>query len=338
MVEGGMLSPEEIEALLSNTQMSSSPAPASRAAGASAVSAAGDETRRAAFEKIDRAVLSGMSVASILLGRELTLASLGGTEMDPVALAGDPGGKAVAGEFSSPEGKGALLLTHALAGSIADLMMGGTGKPPEGELEEALVAALKEALSQILSAISSSLAREGAEIRPALSSARVVDLESGGAPLAGDGGCYVLRFRATGQDLPEGEFLVILSGGIGKRIASGSGAPAAVATQALGTVAAVKFPALTPKLSESQSKNIELLLDVPMHITVELGRTTRMIREVLNLGTGSIIELDKLAGEPVDLLVNGKLIAKGEVVVIDESFGVRVTEIVSPVERIAGVA
>ena len=71
-----------------------------------------------------------------------------------------------------------------------------------------------------------------------------------------------------------------------------------------------------------------------MSVTVELGRTKMYIKDILGLGEGSIIELDKLAGEPVDLLVNGKLIAKGEVVVIDENFGVRVTDIVSPTDRI----
>jgi flagellar motor switch protein FliN/FliY len=83
--------------------------------------------------------------------------------------------------------------------------------------------------------------------------------------------------------------------------------------------------------------DISLLLDVPMTLTVELGRTTRLVQEILGLGEGSIIELDKLAGEPVDLLVNGKLIAKGEVVVIDENFGVRVTDIVSPDERLTSL-
>ena len=81
--------------------------------------------------------------------------------------------------------------------------------------------------------------------------------------------------------------------------------------------------------------NMGLLLDVPMEVTVELGRSTKTVQEVLSLGEGSIIELDKLAGETVDLLVNGKPMAKGEVVVIDENFGVRVTEIVSPKQRIS---
>jgi flagellar motor switch protein FliN/FliY len=78
---------------------------------------------------------------------------------------------------------------------------------------------------------------------------------------------------------------------------------------------------------------LDLIMDVPLRVTVELGRTRMQIRDVLDLGKGSVVELDKLAGEPVDMLVNGKLIAKGEVVVIDENFGIRVTDIVSPVER-----
>ena len=80
--------------------------------------------------------------------------------------------------------------------------------------------------------------------------------------------------------------------------------------------------------------NIDLIVDIPVRVTVELGRTRKMIGEVLALGPGSVVELNKMAGEPVDVLVNGKLIARGEVVVIDESFGIRVTEVVSRAERI----
>jgi flagellar motor switch protein FliN/FliY len=85
------------------------------------------------------------------------------------------------------------------------------------------------------------------------------------------------------------------------------------------------------------SGNIGLLMDVSMQLTVELGRTKMLIKDILGMGEGTIVELDKLAGEPVDLLVNGKLIAKGEVVVIDENFGVRVTDIISPMERISSL-
>jgi flagellar motor switch protein FliN/FliY len=98
----------------------------------------------------------------------------------------------------------------------------------------------------------------------------------------------------------------------------------------------VSYPSLTAGGMKGQMpSNIDLLLDVQMILTVELGRTKKYVKDILGLGEGSIIELDKLAGEPVDLLVNGKLIAKGEVVVIDENFGVRVTDIVGPAERLA---
>ena len=81
--------------------------------------------------------------------------------------------------------------------------------------------------------------------------------------------------------------------------------------------------------------NIGLILDVPLQVTVELGRTKKSIKEILELTNGSIVELDKLAGEAVDIQVNGKFLAKGEVVVIDENFGVRITDIATPAERAA---
>lgn len=87
-------------------------------------------------------------------------------------------------------------------------------------------------------------------------------------------------------------------------------------------------------LEPKERKNLDLLMDIPLQVTVELGRTKRTVKEVLELTSGSIIELDKLAGEPVDILVNQKLIAKGEVVVIEENFGVRVTDIVSQEDRL----
>lgn len=87
-------------------------------------------------------------------------------------------------------------------------------------------------------------------------------------------------------------------------------------------------------LTGQQKHNIDLLLDIYVQVTVELGRTSIKVKDVLGLGEGSIIELNKPANEPVDLLVNNRLVARGEVVVIDENFGARVTDIVSPNERI----
>jgi len=100
------------------------------------------------------------------------------------------------------------------------------------------------------------------------------------------------------------------------------------------SVQPAQFQAFDDGLSASEKKNISLIMDLPLQVTVELGRTQKLIRDILEFGAGSIIELDKLAGEPVDILVNGKAIAKGEVVVIDESFGVRITDIIHPSKRL----
>ena len=100
-------------------------------------------------------------------------------------------------------------------------------------------------------------------------------------------------------------------------------------------VQSVQYPNLTGGPTTQEQGNIGLIMDVNMEMTVELGRTKKQIKDILGMGEGTIIELDKLAGEPVDILVNHKPIAKGEVVVIDENFGVRVTEILSPMERVS---
>jgi len=100
-------------------------------------------------------------------------------------------------------------------------------------------------------------------------------------------------------------------------------------------VQSAQFTPLNTQPVQVNDANIGLILDVPLQVTVELGRTKKSIKEILELTNGSIVELDKLAGEPVDIQVNGKFLAKGEVVVIDENFGVRITEIASPAERAA---
>lgn len=87
----------------------------------------------------------------------------------------------------------------------------------------------------------------------------------------------------------------------------------------------------------AEKESIDLIKDIPLEVTVELGRTKKLIKDILEFGPGTILELDKLAGEPVDILVNGKYIAKGEVVVIDESFGVRITDIISASKRLTKI-
>jgi flagellar motor switch protein FliN/FliY len=97
---------------------------------------------------------------------------------------------------------------------------------------------------------------------------------------------------------------------------------------------AEEFVAKTQGSTAIKDRNLDLILDIPLKVTVELGRTKMPVSELLNLTQGSVIELAKLAGEPMEVLVNDKLIARGEAVVVNEKFGVRLTDIISPSERI----
>ena len=101
------------------------------------------------------------------------------------------------------------------------------------------------------------------------------------------------------------------------------------------TLSAAPAPkAEVKKESKSSDRNLQLILDIPLKLSVELGRTKMPVSELLNLTQGSVIELNKLAGEPMEVMVNDKLIARGEAVVVNEKFGVRLTDVISPAERV----
>lgn len=105
-------------------------------------------------------------------------------------------------------------------------------------------------------------------------------------------------------------------------------------TAAARPAADTVFQPLAGQDSDAQKADIDLIMDVPVQLTVELGRTKLTIKNLLQLGQGSVVELDGLAGEPMDIFVNGYLIAQGEVVVVDEKYGIRLTDIITPSERI----
>lgn len=94
------------------------------------------------------------------------------------------------------------------------------------------------------------------------------------------------------------------------------------------------FRPLSPDNGTSQARELEMIMDIPVKLTVELGRTKLTIKQLLELAQGSVIELEGLAGEPMDILINGYLIAQGEVVVVEDKYGIRITEIITPSERI----
>ncbi len=116
-------------------------------------------------------------------------------------------------------------------------------------------------------------------------------------------------------------------GDIGAALAA-AGAPAQAGSAAPGT------PMGEQKHANPPVQSLDFILDIPLKVTVELGRSKMAIRDILQLAQGSVIELSKFAGEPLEVLVNDKLIARGEVVVVNEKFGIRLTDIISPVERI----
>lgn len=114
---------------------------------------------------------------------------------------------------------------------------------------------------------------------------------------------------------------------------SGANTPTATPSQAPAS-----FPSLDGGAAAPAPKNIDFILDIPMQVTVQVGSTKMVIRELLQLGQGSVIELEKLAGEPMEVLVNNKLVARGEVVVVNEKFGIRLTDVISAAERVQQLA
>ena len=242
-------------------------------------------------------------------------------------------------------GKNIVVYNSSDAGSISSLMMGDeTGAAPT-VLSEAHQSTIQEFTNQLLSSLATQFSNKiGGSISttPAILSmvSKAADLQ---LPQGAD--LVKVTYDLSIEGVVTSKLYHIMDVNIASGLSGAMGGGGSSQTaqrqpqQYSGQVgiSPVKFPPLDEGIAPSVGGNISLLLDVPMTLTVELGRTTQLVQDILGLGEGSIIELDKLAGEPVDLLVNGKLIAKGEVVVIDENFGVRVTDIVSPVERLSGL-
>lgn len=236
-----------------------------------------------------------------------------------------------------------IAMPASLVLKIADLMMGGSGEPADQNVDEIKLSALTEALNQMLGA-SITLLAEKAKGKVSLGKLEVKlvdDLEK-----------VSTLFNPT-------ELLVCVECQVEMENASSSNLWMFAQLTAIKAVHEKLFPKkkeeekvkvqpakfeefspaetqIPPQPSEIQQK-LELLFDVPLKVVVELGRARMTLKQVMDLTIGSLIELDKLTGEPVDVLVNGKLIARGEVVVIDENFGVRITEIVSPKQRLYSI-
>lgn len=288
------------------------------------------------------------------------------------------------------DGNNILILKEADVKIITDLMMGGDGSNIEGELSELHLSAISEAMNQMMGSAATSLSsmlEKKVDISPP--SASLVDLndtiEDTDISTFLDGEVVQVAFDMKIGDLIDSQIMQLYPFGFARELyerfmgSSGGGgttaaaaptpepAPAAPTPVAQSPQPAPEMqPQMAPNMMQQpqmdpnmlqmqqpymmpvqnvnvqpaqfqtfnqgimpllQQENIDLILDVPLEVTVELGRSNKSIKEILDFAPGTIIELNKLAGEPVDVLVNGKFVAKGEVVVIEENFGIRLVEI-----------
>jgi flagellar motor switch protein FliN/FliY len=158
----------------------------------------------------------------------------------------------------------------------------------------------------------------------------------------------VAEARPSDAPLSPEEIAALIAGELGEEPAAAAPPPSAAPPATAASQSPTAPPPVVEQISYSElpavlapleeTADIQILMDVPLEITVELGQATRTIRELLEIGQGSILHLTRHAGEPVDVLVNGQYIARGEVVVIDENFGIRVTEVISPADRLRTMA
>jgi flagellar motor switch protein FliN len=348
----GSLSQEEIDALVGGT------APDDLTA-----------TERDALGEIGNICMSSSATAlSSLLGHQVQITTPSVELVAEDLLRHDaarPAAVVVIEYTAGLDGRNVFILGTREAAVIADLMMGGDGTAPAAELSELHVSAVAEAMNQMMGSAATAMA-ELLAVRVDISapSVDIVDLAVDGLPMGIDGDEPLVRvgFQLSVGDLVDTTLMQVMPVAFARALVGGlleaQAAPAAAAAPGPEPVAEapapgddrrlrpvpvpvaqpVSFPSLDDLPSAPGGSDISLLLDVPLQVTVELGRTQMRIRNVLELVPGSIIELDKLAGEPVDVLVNGKQIARGEVVVIDEEFGVRITDVASQAKRLRGLA
>ncbi|MGD6974692.1 flagellar motor switch phosphatase FliY [Bacillus altitudinis] len=265
-----------------------------------------------------------------------------------------------------------LVIQQTDAAVIADLMMGGDGTNADPTLSEIHLSAVQEAMNQMMGSAATSMStvfNKKIDISPPRVELLDVKEGEGTDRIPAEEMLVKVSFRLTIGELIDSNIMQLYPITFAKDLIAeltdpaeeepvqeapqSAPEPQQAAPQVQSAppkrqakpkpeepvnVAPVEFEAFSePQHTTSQLGNLDMLMDIPLSITVELGRTQRSVKEVLELSAGSIIELDKLAGEPVDILVNKRIVAKGEVVVIDENFGVRVTDILSQSERLSNL-
>ncbi|MDR1862678.1 MAG: flagellar motor switch protein FliN [Treponema sp.] len=358
----GALSQDEIDALLAGVDPSGMGSPASAAPAA----AGGSESERKALQSfLSSAIDAESSNLSMMTGAAVSLKApqVSCTNRESLLAQFPDMVTVIKADFNSGfPGEHVFIMPEETAKSIASLM----NKEENIEMDAMAMSVIGEVVSQLVGTQITALtdktgnksiaaaAPEANHVPKAVAALPGGDFASAHYQLdLGDGkanqiweiygpGVFsdIARALNGGSPAAAGNLGAVPGMGGGMAVpAMGMGMPnMGMGTPAIGAatnVQSVQFPSLIPRPTSQEQGNIGLIMDVYMEMTVELGRTRKLIKDILGMGEGTIIELDKLAGEPVDILVNHKLIAKGEVVVIDENFGVRVTEIVSPMDRMS---
>ncbi len=310
-----------------------------------------DKEKNNAAEILGNAIPNGEKMLSELLGKATSVSMSSVEETDSGSVASMMPGRNLVVPIELGDGMGnvALIVSEEQAAIMADLMIGQDGSNPPAALEDLHLSAVTELANQVNDAIISSVASQiGQGLMSNPSEVSVIDLGSGSIPGI-DGEVLVVDADLNIGEFNPGKLALIFSGEVASAIKSGKKAEASTEgfvgditggggkkMQKAATAQNISTSELQPEraVGSVYDRSLDIVMDVPLQVTVELGRTEKLVRDVLELSPGSVIELDKLAGEPVDILVNQKYIAKGEVVVIDENFGIRITDIVRPADRI----
>lgn len=403
----GMLSQEEINALLGGAD-SEPDADAAASAGADVSSASANSEERLSPEEGDAlgeianiSMGTAATTLSVLLNNrvEITTPALSYVTVDDLKERNQaPCVFVYIAYRTGLEGRNVLVLKERDVKIITDLMMGGDGTNTDVELSDLHLSAISEAMNQMMGSSATSMStmiNEMVDISPPTSIRVDFDDDAGLQDVLSDmiGNLYAqVSFKMVIGDLIDSEIIQLYPIPFARMVyerfkdtmqdeeaepapqpaaapqpqasqPAAQAAPQPAAAQAapqpqpamqqpmmgmqqpMGamqggmpmygmpqdlSIQPAQFQSFMPmqNLDGIAPENIDLIMDVPLEVTVELGRTSKSIKEILDFSPGTIIELDKLAGEPIDVLVNGKFVAKGEVVVIEENFGIRVTEII----------
>lgn len=363
------LSQEELDALLKGLQENQEESEEKASTSESALT----HEERDAIGKVSNVSMGSAATAlSTILGKKVTITTPDVLFRSLNELKKSYKGKMVCVVVEYTEGiKGMslLMLKPEAATIIADLMMGGTGKSSE-ELDEITMSAVGEAMNQMMGSSATTLSDFfGIKINIAPPKVQLLDFDDPNLefpPISTDvnNPVVIVKFSMNIEELISTEILQIFDLNLSKQLTkmffektlsteetttmskqdekesiADSGSSVSESSKPKIKAQPVELPEFEEKQLKAEeetvgSERLKLLYDIPLEISVELGRTKMTLKQVLELDKGSLIELDKLTGEYADVLVNGKVIARGEVVVIGENFGIRITEIISPYERL----